>query len=281
MKHTILVTGATGNVGRHLVRELAQAGHEVRALTRDPARADFGDPVLGENVAVVAGDLSRPQTLASALEGVSGLHLINFDSADGDYRMLGTGPQIIEMAKAAGVRRVSVLLGGEKGSIENAVAESGLQWAYLQPVEFMANMLEWADSIRAEGVVREAFGNRLSAVVHEADIAAVAAAVLTEDGHTGQTYTLTGPQVLTPPQMVQIIGQAIGRELRFVELTKEEAIARWQAQGYPHEVIEFFLWAHGNTPESGYTVVPTVEQIGRRPARTFAQWAQEHADRFR
>jgi uncharacterized protein YbjT (DUF2867 family) len=183
------------------------------------------------------------------------------------------------------VQRVTVLQGGEQGSVEQAVAASDLAWTFIQPVEFMANMLEWAESIRSEGVVRAAFGNRLTAIVHEADIAAVAAAALVEEGGApsgpGKTYTVTGPQALTPPQMVRMIGEAIGRELRFIELSEEQARRQWREAGFPDEVIEFFVWAHGNTPPVGYTVVPTVALVTGRPPRTFAQWAREHAAAFR
>ena len=274
MQHKILVTGATGTVGRELIQQLLEAGHHVRALTRDPSRAHFP-----AGVEVVAGNLSTPATFASALEGVTGLHLINFDGAT--YAPLESGAEIIELARKAGVQRVSVLRGGQQGSIEESVQASNLCWTFLQPVEFMANMLEWADSIRTEGTVSAPFGNRRTAIVHEADIAAVAAAALTQDGHAGKTYTITGPEVQTQPQMVRLIGKAIGRELAFVELTEAEARAGWRAAGFSEEFIEFFVWAHGNTPEIGYTVVPTVELVTGRPARTFAQWAQEHAGAFR
>ena len=271
---TILVAGATGTVGRNIVEQLHQAGHHVKALTRNPAKANFP-----AGVEVVVGDLTAPETLAPALQGVSAMHLIKFGGAD--YAPLETGPMLMELAKKAGVKRVTVLLGGEKGAVEQAVEASDLAWTFLQPVEFMSNLLEWAAPIRKEGAVREPFGSRRSAIVHEADIAAVAAAALVEEGHGGKTYTITGPEVLTPPQMVQAIGAAIGRDLQFVELTQEQACERWRAQGYPEDVIQFFLWVHGNTPELGYTVVPTVEQVTGRPARTFAQWAAEHADAFR
>jgi uncharacterized protein YbjT (DUF2867 family) len=270
----ILVTGATGTVGRHLVEQLAQAGHHVRALTRNPAKANFPD-----GVEVVVGDLTKPETLAPALEGVAGLHLINFGGDD--YAPLQTGAEIISMAEQAGVRRVTVLMGGDMDAVERAVKSSSLAWTFLQPVEFMSGALDYAASIRAEGVVRQGFGSRKTAIVHEADIAAVAATALTEDGHGGKTYTITGPEVLTPPEMTQIIGAAIGRDLRFIELTEAEAREQWRAEGFPDEVIEFFVWAHGNTPPIGYTVVPTVEQVTGRPPRPFAQWAAEHAADFR
>ena len=109
----------------------------------------------------------------------------------------------------------------------------------------------------------------------------MAASALVEEGHAGKSYTITGPEALTPPDMVCIIGATIGRDLKFVELSEEQARQRWRESGYPDEVIEFFVWAHGNTPAIGYTVVPTVEQVTGRPPRTLAQWASEHAEVFR
>ncbi|MCI0708614.1 MAG: NAD(P)H-binding protein [Chloroflexi bacterium] len=270
----ILVTGATGNVGRHLVKQLVDAGHEVRALTRNPARAVFPD-----GVEVIKGDLTMPETLEPALEGISGLHLIKFGGDD--YAPLQTGYEIMAMAEKAGVQRVTVLMGGEKGSFEEAVESSALAWAFLQPVEFMTGALDWAESIRDEGVVHQAFADRKTAIVHEADIAAVALVALTQDGHGGQTYTITGPEVLTPRHMVRIIASVLQRDIPFVELTREQAVEQWRAEGFPAEVIEYFLWIHGNTPPIGYTVTSTVEQVTGRPPYTFAQWAVENAALFR
>jgi uncharacterized protein YbjT (DUF2867 family) len=271
----VLVTGATGNVGRHLVAQLIEAGHQVRALTRNPDKAD-----LPSEAEVIAGDLASPETLVAALEGVEALHLITFDNGAGGMP-LQNGEELIALATQAGVQRVTVLMGGEKSPMEEAVEASTLAWTFLQPVEFMANFAEWAEPIRTTGMVKEAFGNRRSALVHEADIAAVAVAALTEEGHHGKTYPITGPEVLTPPQMVQTIATALGRDLQFVELTEAQARDQWKAQGFTDDVIEFFIWAHGNTPEIGYTVAPTVEQVTGKPARTFAQWVEEHADMFR
>jgi uncharacterized protein YbjT (DUF2867 family) len=274
MQHKILVTGATGTVGGLLVKQLVAAGHQVAALTRNAARANFP-----AGVEVVVGDLASPESLAPAFEGITGLHLINFDGAT--FSSLQSGAEIVALAKEAGVQRVTLLLGGEKGSVQEALEASDLCWTYIQPLEFMSNMVEWADSICAEGVVREPYGHRRTAIVHEADIAAVAAVALVEEGHGGKSYTISGPEVMTPPKMVAAIGKAIGRELKFVELSEAQAIARWQEAGFSDEVIEFFRWVHGNTPELGYTVQPTVEEVTGRPARTFAQWAEEHADLFR
>ncbi|MGY0235773.1 NmrA family NAD(P)-binding protein [Longispora urticae] len=274
---TFLVTGATGTVGRQVVGQLLRAGQRVRALTRNPATAGLPD-----GVEVVAGDLTDPASVAPALQGVTGLHLITFGGGGANpYAPLATGPEIVDLAVRAGVRRITVLLGGAPGPLQAAVEASGLEWTHLAPVEFMANLLEWAPSVRSEGVVREAFARTRSALVHETDIGAVAATVLVEGGYAGRTLTLTGPEAVTRPEKVRTIAEAIGREVRYVELSEAEARARWAGEGYPAEVIEFFVEVHGNTPEIGYTVVPTVEQVTGRPARSFEQWAAEHADAFR
>ncbi|CAL9627466.1 NmrA family NAD(P)-binding protein [Streptomyces sp. enrichment culture] len=271
----ILVTGATGTVGRQVVAELLARGHRVRALTRDAAKA-----ALPDGVEVVEGDLTEPDGLAPALEGVTGLHLITFGGAA--FTPLETGPRILELARAAGVGRVTVLHGGGQTPLEDAVrADDALDWTVLMPVEFMANALEWADGIRASGEVREPFVSRLSAMVHEGDIGAVAAVALTEEGHAGQEYVITGPEVLTVDDKVRILAAAVGREIALVELTEEEAVAQWRAAYLPEDVIGFLLEAYGNTPEVGRTVSGTVEKVTGRPARTFGQWAAEHAGAFR
>jgi uncharacterized protein YbjT (DUF2867 family) len=269
----ILVAGATGTVGHYLVEQLFQMGYQVRALTRNPAKANFS-----QGIEVVAGDLTIPSTLTSALDGVTGLHLINFGGDN--FAPLQTGSEIIAMAERAGVKRVTVLRGGPKGTVENAVESSSLAWTLLEPVEFMSNILKWSYGIQAAGTVRQPFGSRKTAIVHEADIAAVAAGVLTSDGHAGKTYSISGPEVTTPRDMARMIGEALGRDIQFVDLTPDQAREEWAAVGLPHDIIEFLLWVYANTPPQGYTVVPTVEQITGRPARTFAQWAAEHAAVF-
>lgn len=271
---TFLVTGATGTVGRHLVEELTRRGENVRALTRDPAKASFPD-----GVEVVAGDLAKPHTLESALEGVKGLHLITFA---GDYfTPLTTAPEIAQLAAKAGVQRVTILWGTEPDSTHEAVRAGNFEWTVVEPGEFMSNALEWVDSIRAEGVVREAFAEIPSAMVHERDIAAVAAAALTEEGHDGMRYTLTGPEELTVPEKVRIVSEAIGRAIEFIELTGEEARQQWRNQGYSEEAIEFLLQMADESTAEGSSVLDTVERVTGRPARTFQEWAIENADAFK
>jgi uncharacterized protein YbjT (DUF2867 family) len=269
-----LVTGATGTVGRQVVAELLRLGRPVRALTRDPGKAD-----LPGGVEVVRGDLTDPDGLTAALDGVSGLHLITFG---GEYfAPLETGPRIVELAREAGVRRVTVLNGGGPTPLEDAVRASDLPWTVVMPVEFMANALEWADGIRTRDEVCEPFTGRLSAMVHEADIGAVAAVALTEDGHAGQEYLVTGPELLTVRDKADAIAAARGRAVRLVELTEAEAVARWRVEGRPQDVIDFLLEVYGDTPPEGRTVLDTVQKVTGRPARTFAEWARAHAGAFR
>ncbi|MFD3484516.1 NAD(P)H-binding protein [Streptomyces sp. NPDC058665] len=273
-----LVTGATGTVGREIVRELLGRGLSVRALTRDPAKADFPD-----GVEVVRGDLADPASLAPALEGVTGLHLITFDG--GAFAELRTGPEIVELAVKAGVHRITVLNGGGDTPLQDAVkaggAAHGIAWTVLMPVEFMANALEWADGIRAGDSVREPFTGRLSAMVHEGDIGAVAAVALSEDGHGGRSYLITGPEALTIQDKADALAGARGQKIEVVELTEAQAVEEWRAAGQPEHVIGFLLEVYGNTPPEGRTPVGTVEEVTGRPARTFAQWAAEHAEVFR
>jgi len=269
----ILVMGATGTVGGLLVEQLRAAGHQVRALTRNAARANFP-----EGVEVYEGDLTQPESVAWAFVGIEAVHFINFDG--GDYTSLESGAELVKTAEAAGVKRATVLGAGEDGSLEKALRASQIVWTILMPVEFMNNAFDCAESIRSTGVVRQGYAHRRSAMVHEADIAAVAATALTTEGHGGKWYTITGPEVLTPVEMVTAISKRIGRPIDFVELTNAEARAEWEAQGFPEETIAFFEWVHGNTPEAGYTITQTVEQVTGRPARTFAQWIDENAAAF-
>ncbi|PRX44980.1 uncharacterized protein YbjT (DUF2867 family) [Prauserella shujinwangii] len=273
---TILVTGATGNIGRMVVDELRGCGEPVRALTTDPVKA-----ALPPDVEVYEGYLGRPETLPAALAGVDKVYLAPLPATAGRFA---------ELARDAGVRHVvalSSILADEHAedpyarsfaTIERAVEDAGLAWTHLCPGSFMENTLRWADSVRAEGVVAEPFPNATDTPIAMADIAAVAATALREDGHERRRYRLSGPEALTVPQQVRAIADALGRAVRYRELTREEARDRWLAQGVDAATADWLLSGGDDmrmTPEPGFT-----EATGR-PGTTYAEWARRHAGLFR
>jgi uncharacterized protein YbjT (DUF2867 family) len=272
----IFVTGATGTVGRHVVERLVTAAVDVRALTRRPDNAG-----LPTAVEVVGGDLENTESLAPAFDGVDRMYLL----AAGDTR------QVVDLAKKAGVRRVVVLSSASAGfendsddefhrGAECAVEDSGLEWTHVRPGMFAANLLDWSDAIRAEGVAKAPYGAARQSPVHELDIAAVAATALLADGHDGKIYTLSGPEALTKTEQVAAIGQAIGRDIRFEELTPEQ----WRQhvkEEMPPFVIDWLLGLWAQTVDNPEPVLPTVQEVLGRPARTVAEWAADHAESFR
>jgi uncharacterized protein YbjT (DUF2867 family) len=266
---TILLTGATGMVGRSLTDQLLDTGATLRALSRRPE-----DAGLPTGVEVVAGDLQDPDSLASALTGVQTAYL----SAGG--RVAG----FARAARDAGVEKVVVTSGldSDPAMVEHVLTGAGLAWVHLRPTAFAANALRfWGDTIRTENAVRFPYPRANIAPIHEADIAAVAATVLTEDGHLGQRYTLTGPESLTHRDEVTLIGHAIGREITLIEETHDQARRRLLASGYPGAVADTLLGLWADAVERPATVHPDVEKVTGRPAHTFADWADDHAGDFR
>ncbi|MFF9066419.1 NAD(P)H-binding protein [Streptomyces sp. NPDC014891] len=270
---TILVTGGTGRLGRHIVERLLLTGQRVRVLTRDAGVAR-----LPTGVEVVEGDLEQPSSLAAALDGVGAVHLLGTTGAD--HAPLRTGGEILTMAAEAGVRRITVLSPGDGQDLDGAVRGSGLEWTFLWPVDLMANALGWAEAIRTEGRVREPYGDRRTASVHERDVADVVGAILTEGGHAGQSYVLTGPQALSPADKTAVLAAATGREIRFTHLTDGQAREQWRAQGWPEEGIDFMLRMWAAVPTTVADVTSSVERVTGRPPRSFAQWATAHAGTF-
>lgn len=274
----ILVTGATGNVGRQVVHQLVDAGQPVRALTRNPDGAG-----LPAGVEVVRGDLTRPESLPAALDGVDRVYLFPVPDAVQGF---------LEAARDAGVRRIVVLssvaaagppngIGSRHLVVERAVEAADVEWTHLRPGAFAVNTLwQWGPSIRAEGVVRAPYGDAALAPIHEADIAAVATTALLHDGHGGQRYELSGPESLTHREQVDILGKAIGRDIEFVELSPDQAREQ-MTRNAPERVVDALLGLWAEAVGRTAPVSPVVEQVtGRRP-RTFAEWAAEHADQFR
>ncbi|EST26830.1 SDR family oxidoreductase [Streptomyces niveus] len=278
----IVVTGATGNIGRPLTQALAEAGEQVTAVSRHTAAVPDG-------VRHVVADLAEPAGLRPALDGAKALFLL----LSGDLHATGAAPaDIIGEAASAGVRRVVLLstLGvvtrpfGETRiamrALEDTLRESGLEWAILRPGGFASNALWWAESVRARQVVAAPFGDIGVPVIDPADIAAVAAACLLEDRHTGGAYELTGPEVITPRGQTEAIAAALGTPVRFHQLTREEAKAA-MSQSMPAELADDTLDILGSPSPAESRVSPDVERILGRAPRPFADWAARHVAAFR
>jgi uncharacterized protein YbjT (DUF2867 family) len=278
----ILVTGATGRVGRLVVSELLDAGVPVRALSRRPA-----DAGLPSAVDVVAGDLTVPESLDAGLHGAGAVFL------------LWTAPPATALAVieriALHVPRLVFLssphqtphpffqqpnrMAAFHAEVERLIAASGLASTILRPGMFASNTrLWWASQIQEGDVVRWPYGAAETAPIDERDIAAVAARALTDDGHAGGDYVLTGPESLSQAEQVSAIGDAIGRRLRFEELSPDE-FRRAMAEYGP--VADMLLAAWRAALGLPAFVTSTVADITGSPARTFRQWAADHAGMFR
>ncbi|PTL76065.1 SDR family oxidoreductase [Vitiosangium sp. GDMCC 1.1324] len=279
----IVVTGATGSVGSALLKQLKEAGVAARAVTRDAKRAAV--PV---GVEVAEGDLTKPESLENAFSGASALFLL---MTAGDVANRVDLAAVVGLARRAGVKRVvlvsSLLAQTHPDSFpgrsslqgEQIVRDSGLAWTLLRPWEFASNVLAWAPAIRAEGIVRVLTSGLPSPAIHPADIASVAFRVLTEDGHEGAIYPLTGPQGLTPQDKVRAIGAAMGREPSFVEQDDPRALEQLARQA-PDEVSAK-LMIPGVCGLESPGPLSTVELLTGVPARTFQQWAHDNVNAFR
>ncbi|MBD0739303.1 SDR family oxidoreductase [Streptomyces sp. CBMA29] len=282
----IVVTGATGNVGRPLTQALAEAGEQVTAVSRrhpaDPAQ-------LPDGVRHLSADLAEPASLTTALDGAKALFLL----LSGDLHAPEARPaDLIGLAAAHGVRRV-VLLSSQGVStrpldpsrvamraVEDALRGSGLDWAIVRPGGFASNALAWAESVRTERTVAAPFGDVGVPVVDPADIAEVAAACLLDDRHSGGVYELTGPEVITPRQQAAAIAAALDSPIRFHELTRDEARLA-MTRFVPLELADDTLDILSAPKPAELAVSPDVQRVLGRAPRPFHDWVTRNIAAFR
>jgi uncharacterized protein YbjT (DUF2867 family) len=288
-KRTVLVAGASGRVGGHVTARLADIGDvRVRALSRDP---DAASATLGPRVEVVGGDLTAPDTLTAALDGVDAVFLV-FPSvtADAAARQLiatltmrvrrivylsayGVPDQPDQHAEPDG----SIL--GSHRHLEGLIAAAAPEYTFLRASGFAANTLAWATQIRRSDVLRWFVPHARRALIHEADLGAVAVRALIEDGHDRMAYHLTGPEQLTQVEHLAAIGAALGRSLRFEEIDAAEA-GDGLFPGLPAEVVASIVTGHEAMVARPEPVTDTVTRLTGRPTLSFAQWAHDHVDDF-
>jgi uncharacterized protein YbjT (DUF2867 family) len=279
-----LITGATGDVGSRVVERLIKSGNRPRVFVRD---ADKARARHGDHVEVFVGDLADAASLRTALEGVDAFFLVN------------SGPQIpvrdevaATVAKDAGVKHLVKLssmdvqhglaIGAWHERGEAAIRTSGVPFTFIQPTGFMSNLLAWSRSIKAEGIVRSSTGEGRRAFIHSDDIADVVTKTLTEQDFVGQSVPITGPEALSFSDLTAKIGAAMGKSLRFVAISDEEARQRYSAVSGSVEETEAHvaLW-RAIREQRLASVNDHVEQILGRKAIPLDQWISENIQAFR
>lgn len=285
---TILITGATGTVGSAVIRQLAtrraqsERAVTVRALSRNPA-AD-----VPAEVQLAVGDFNDPESLRRAMQDVTRVFLV------GSGKHIATQDEAaVEAARRAGVGHIvklSVLGVGRGGDDpitswhragEGYVRGGGTRWTMLRPTGFMSNTLGWADSIRLGDTVYAPFADGRTALVDPGDIARVAVAALTQDGHDGRAYELTGPQALGPGDQVRILSEVTGRPIRYVEISSEAARDQLETYGMPADLADAViqLLASAREPWNAHSL-PDVRTVTGRPPADFRAWATAHRHAF-
>ena len=275
---TIVVTGATGNVGRPLVSELAAAGARVRAVTRTPEAAGFPDGVEAVYSAVDAlpgatavflnsralgGELADVVALARR-SGVTKLVALSAINADDDFS-----------------RQPSRFRGDRNKEVEQLAVDSGLDWVSLRPAVFASNFVGmWSAQVRAGDVVGGPYAAASAAPIVETDIAAVAAQALLTDELVGQRIPLTGPQAFTNSELVETIGTVLGRALRYLEVPPDVVRQRFIGLGLGAEFADAYAAMLADALDKPALVTREVEKITGRPATSFAQWVSDHRDLF-
>ncbi|ADB32554.1 NmrA family protein [Kribbella flavida DSM 17836] len=294
---TILVTGATGTIGRQVVRQLSAAGADVRAMTRTPTAAK-----LPPGVDVVYGDFEQPESWSAALAQVDRVYLFPFAYLAGSVPddgfvtaavRHGVNRFVVHSAAAAGFVAEAAPAGALQTHLEEeraahrdvevAVERTGAEWTHIRPGLFAANALGWAPVVRAGQPVRAPYGEAGYPWVHEADVAEIAVRALLSDQLVGQACTITGPAKVSQAEQVRAIADAIGREVPFEELTPAQAVDQWRSEGCPEEYLEWRLAVLADAVDGTgrLPVTSTVHQVTGREPRTFAQWAVDHAEDFR
>lgn len=277
----IAVVGGTGRVGREVAAQLRERDLPVRVISRglNPGAAAPG-------IEVARADLANPESLEPHLAGARAVFLVwPFTSPE---LTADLAPKVAEIAARHAGRVVYLSAqpaGDQSGSfwalVEKAIEASGVPWTFLRPTGFAANTLLWADQIRSGNVVRWPFGAAARALIDERDIAAVAVRALIGDGHAGARYLLSGPEVLTQAEQLGAIGRAVGRKLRWEELTRHAALQRlaaaWGDTAFAQTALDAWEWFVDH-PEP---VTPMVQDITGAPAHSFPDWAAANASAFR
>jgi uncharacterized protein YbjT (DUF2867 family) len=276
----ILVSGATGNVGKHLVRQLLDKGTRVRVLVRDEAKVAY----LGNSVERAIGDLDRPETLTTAMHGIDRLYFVT--------PVTEQVMNLLEVAKQAGVKHVvkqSTIeadrwLGPGRWhrEQEELIKSMGFAWTFIRPTMFTSNPIEWwSATIKSQNAVYFPGGKGKVPSVDPRDVAAVACMILTHPRHEGQVYEVTGPEPLTIGEMVQVLAKVLGKPLRYVNVPAFLAAIWLRRFGMSRELVNGLMETLGALRRNEYAyVTDVVQRVGGVKPRTFEVWCRDHVAAF-
>lgn len=287
MNKTVLVTGATGTVGREVVTRLAVAGVKVRAAARNPRMLAIPE----DHVETFAMDLRNPADLDRALEDVEKiLYVSPLDETMAEHAAL-----LVERARANGVRhlvRLSALgvdyprkitLGKIHGKVERIIRGSGIEWTFLRPNSFMQNFITyWGESIRSQNAFFIPQGQGRVSIIDARDIADAAVAVLTRDGHAGKVYELTGPEAISNYDIASTLSSVLGREISYRDIPVDEARAALTSQGMSEWMIKVILELFEmSAADEAAEVTDAVERLTGKPPIRFESFVRDFSHAFK
>lgn len=276
---TVLVIGATGRVGRHVVAGLIGEGIHVRALVRDPVNAGLPD-----EVELVEGDLSRPESVPAAARGADAAFLLwpGFDPSGAAAVVSGLADNvrhIVYLSSARLQRQEEGVTEGVWAEVERLIGASGADWTFVRAGGFAANTLDWGAAVRAGAPVRVTHPLAARSLVHERDIAEVAIRALVDPGHAGRAYEVTGPEVLSNVDQAHIIGEIVGHTVAVAEQPADEARRELEPMmGRDGADLAIAYWA--TLVDSPERATGDVERITGQPARGYAEWVHDHVEEF-
>jgi uncharacterized protein YbjT (DUF2867 family) len=284
MSKFVLVTGATGTIGRDVAKRLSEKGVSVRAGVRDQAKAR---KQFDWNIGLAPFDFENDKTFSGALEGVEKVFLLPPLLPN----QLKTMNAFVDAAERAGVHHIVKLsaIGIDDetqptaikwhGANEQHIRESGVPFTFLRPNSFMQNFFTYFPP--RNGAIYLPWGNGTASFVDTRDIASVAAKVLTSDGHEGMIYTLTGPATLGIADVARILSEVTGREFKYVDVPESAARDGMLQAGVPQWQTDLVMELHGVNKQNRWSAVTSdIEKVTGTPPTDFAQFARDHADKF-
>jgi uncharacterized protein YbjT (DUF2867 family) len=285
MEKTVLVTGATGTIGRDVAKILSEKGVAVRAGVRDQAKARTQ---FGPDIALATFDFEDDASFPDALKGVEKIFLLPPLMPN----QVAVTNAFIDETKRAGVRHIVKLsvigadtdppytFGKWHAAADRHIRESGLAFTFLRPNSFMQNFMNYFPP--RDGTIYLPWGNGKASFVDTRDIAAVAVDAMTSDGHEGKTYTLTGPAALGIAEVASILSQVASREINYIDVPESAARDGMLQARLPRWQVDALMELHAANKQNRWsTVTSDIEKVTGKPATSFAQFARDHADRFR